>query len=196
MKIMLAIPTDKYIETACFESIYNMDKCGHDVEMCTCMGYGVDTARNILAEEAINNEYDYVLWVDSDMVIPADALKRLLSHGKDIVSGLYSYKVLLRDEVCCLKKVGDRYGNYKASEIVKLHDLLEVDAFGFGCALTSVKALKSIKEPRFVFKQDLGEDIYFCIKAKEAGFSLYADPNVLCGHIGYVNYNLKGGEQK
>ena len=195
MKIMIAIPTDRYIETACFESLFNLDRGGHDVQLATVMGYGVDAGRNILSEHAIDNGYDYVLWVDSDMIIPKDALVKLLSCDKDIITGLYSYKVLLRNEVVCLKKVGDKYGNYKADEITKLHEPIEVDAFGFGCCLMKVSVLKEAEKPRFVFSPELGEDIYFCEKIKKCGYTLYADPTVLCGHIGYVNYNLKGGER-
>lgn len=194
MRIMIAMPTDRYIETECFQSIFNMDKCGHEVDLITVCKYSVDEARNMLSKHAIENGYDYILWVDADVIVPKDTIEKFIKSGKEIIAGLYSYKVLTRNEVVCLKKVGDRYGNYKADKICELKEILEVDAFGFGCVFMSVDVLKHLTEPYFVFKNDLGEDIYFCEKAKKAGYKLYADPTVLCGHIGYINYSLRGSE--
>lgn len=37
---------------------------------------------------------------------------------------------------------------------------------------------------------ELGEDISFCWKAKKLGFKIYADPQVLPGHIGSYGYSI------
>lgn len=53
----------------------------------------VSKARNSLAEKAMQFGADYLLFVDSDLVFPADALCRLLAHGKDIVGATYNKRV-------------------------------------------------------------------------------------------------------
>lgn len=53
----------------------------------------VTKARNGLAEKALSFGADYMLFVDSDLVFPADALMRLLNHQKDIVGATYNKRV-------------------------------------------------------------------------------------------------------
>jgi hypothetical protein len=38
---------------------------------------------------------------------------------------------------------------------------------------------------------EIGEDLTFCFKAKKLGFRIYADPQVLPGHIGVYSYSLR-----
>jgi GT2 family glycosyltransferase len=39
----------------------------------------------------------------------------------------------------------------------------------------------------------MGEDIFFCRKAQNEGYKLWLDTDVICGHIGSVNYDIKKG---
>jgi hypothetical protein len=47
--------------------------------------------------------------------------------------------------------------------------------------------------PNFVDSQlgELGEDVTFCTKAKMLGFKIYADPQVLPGHLGVYSYSIR-----
>jgi len=40
----------------------------------------------------------------------------------------------------------------------------------------------------YKYKRMMGEDVYFCRKAKEAGFEIWANPFEQIGHIGNFNY--------
>lgn len=53
----------------------------------------VSKARNSLADKALQFGADYILFVDSDLVFPADALCRLITHGKDIIGATYNKRV-------------------------------------------------------------------------------------------------------
>ncbi len=195
MKILIAIPSARYIETECIESLFAMERTGH-VEMLIPKSYSVDVGRNIIAKYAQENGFDYILWVDSDMIIPRNTLTRLLSHDKDVVSGVYSYKVLNNDEVVAKKFMDEErtdYGNLKIKAIQNSSGLIEVDGFGFGCVLTKVDIFDKIPFPWFIYTQDMGEDIYFCRKAQNEGYDLWLDTDVICGHIGTVNYDIKKG---
>ena len=195
MKILLAIPTSRYIETECIESLFAMERTGQ-VEMLIPRSYSVDVGRNIIAKYAQENGFDYILWVDSDMIIPRNTLVKLLSHDKDVVSGVYSYKVLNNDEVVAKKFMDEErtdYGNLKIKAIQNSSGLIEVDGFGFGCVLTKVSMFDKIPFPWFIYTQDMGEDIFFCRKAQNEGYKLWLDTDVICGHIGSVNYDIKKG---
>lgn len=53
----------------------------------------ISKGRNDLAQMAIDTGVDYILFVDSDMMFPPDALVRLLRHGKDVVGATYNKRV-------------------------------------------------------------------------------------------------------
>ena len=48
----------------------------------------INQCRDAIVKVAFERNYDYVFWVDDDMLIPSDAITKLLSHNKDICSGL------------------------------------------------------------------------------------------------------------
>jgi GT2 family glycosyltransferase len=136
------------------------------------------------------------MWVDSDMILPKNTLVRLLSHDKDIVAGVYSYKVLGNKEVVAKRfqdETREEYDNLTIKEIKESSGLIEVDGFGFGCVLTKVSVFKEIPYPWFIYTQEMGEDIFFCRKAQNEEYKLWLDTDVICGHIGQINYDIKKG---
>ncbi|NLB80942.1 MAG: hypothetical protein GX800_04885 [Clostridiaceae bacterium] len=186
MKVLIAMPTARYIETHTFLSVYNLER-PKDVEtpFVAIEGYSVDTSRNMIVKEAIEQKADYILWVDSDMILPEDALIRLLSHNKDIVTGAYAFKDIKSQDLIAFKIGGGQM------EFSSINGLTEVGAIGFGCCLTKTEIFDKIEFPYFVFGEDFGEDIYFCKKARAAGFKIYIDPDVKCGHIGKINFQVR-----
>ena len=55
-------------------------------------GYDVATARNRIAQMAIDRNTDYVLMVDNDVVLPKDALTCLLEDAKEVCLGYYAHR--------------------------------------------------------------------------------------------------------
>ena len=186
MKVLIAMPTARYIETNTFLSIYNLKKPkGVITSFLAVEGYSVDTSRNALAKEAKSMGADYILWVDSDMIIPKDTLKRLLSHDKDIVTGAYAFKDINSQDLVVFSVNNERV---KYSDI---NGLTEVSGIGFGCCLVKTDVFDKIDFPYFVFGEDYGEDIYFCRKVREKGIKIFIDPDVKCGHIGKINFQVR-----
>jgi hypothetical protein len=188
-KILIAIPTARYIEPATFKSIYNLeipDNC--TVEFNYFNSYQIDQTRNIIAD--YSKQFDYLFCVDSDIVLEKDSLTRLLSHNKDIVSGLYLKKDLGKTEYEIYDKIN---GRFKTKSIVD-KTLFEIHGCGFGCILLKTSVFDQIEYPYFkntFISNDepkSSEDLYFCRKARVAGFQLWADPAVVCGHIGLHVY--------
>jgi hypothetical protein len=69
------------------------------------------------------------------------------------------------------------------------------DGIGCGVMLISKQTLTSMPKPWFFFEllpenKLLGEDIYFCIKAKDAGIDTYIDHDLSqeIGHVGNYTY--------
>lgn len=145
-------------------------------------------AREMFIDFALENKYDYILFLDSDMQFPEDIIEKLIAHGKEITSGLYFkrqppytplvYKREIKDEEVYF---------YQAKELGK--GLYEVDGVGAGCMLIKTEVFTKIEQPFFypwissTKQSGLSEDLAFCHRAREVGYKIYVDTNVECGHV-------------
>jgi FkbM family methyltransferase len=72
--------------------------------------------------------------------------------------------------------------------------LVEIAGSGFGCVLVKKRVFVDIGYPQFVYKTALdhantvSEDTYFCMKAREKGYKLFADTSIVCDHIGSTKF--------
>lgn len=188
-KVMIAVPCMDMVVAHFCASLYNLKKpCLTRLEMLS--NSLVYDARNMLAAKAIDDESDYVLWLDSDMVFDGDLLERLLEdvQGKDFVSGLYVRRIYPTTPVIGTKTITkDGSVRYEARRDYPRDQMFQVDAIGFGSVITSTKLLKACfdKYDRpFNPALGLGEDFIFCHRAKELGFELWCDSRIKIGHIG------------
>ena len=76
---------------------------------------------------------------------------------------------------------------YDASEVV--------DYTGAGFLYASTYALREIGEPWFDWNHKLGEDAYFCRKAREKSFETWYYPYVTLGHVGTTMFSDPQYEQ-
>ena len=195
MKILIAVPSfDVKVNVDCVKSIYDLEKPeGSTVDLEFITGYDCAKARNEIAKRALEGGYDYVLMVDSDIVLPKCALIRLLQDGKPAVFGVYPRKYV--DFVEVIKYGAPWEWNVFSNEESKRDDVVEVKAVGFGCALLDVDVFRHLNYPYFKYEiyeggSHLSEDYYFCRIAMEAGYGIFADFGVRCGHIGIFTKNV------
>lgn len=206
MRILIAVPTFETIYPDTYKSIWDLDKCGHEVLFEFVRGYDVATARNRIAQKAIDLEADYVLMVDNDVVLPQNALKLLLEDAVDVCLGYYAHRgpdnlYHGRTCVCRLKdKDGNEYYHYpleseytsdelramKADEISKI----EIHGGGSGCALIRTDVFRKLTYPWYDWvnygdanKGMLSEDLYFCALCHVSHIPVYTDVRVGCGHM-------------
>jgi len=187
-KILIAIPTNKNIESDTFKSIYDLKiPDGYKTQLEFFYGYQVDQIRNLIAEWGKN--YDFVLHVDSDIVLPNDTLQRLISYDKDIVSGVYVQRNDENRPEIFLDN--PQTGGLDHAILDGLpHGLVQVGGCGFGCVLVKGEVYRALEYPHFLYKSaidhknTISEDTYFCQKARAAGFEVWADTSLMCDHIG------------
>ena len=91
-KVLVAVPTFENIYPDTFKSIYDLDVSVHNVGFEFVRGYDCATARNRIAQIAIDRKADFVLMVDNDVVLPKDALQNLLDDRKDVTLGIYAHR--------------------------------------------------------------------------------------------------------
>lgn len=204
-KILIAIPSAGIIEPDCFESVYNMDiPLGFETELKLFYGYRIDDVRNNAVKYAKEKGFNGIFFVDSDMIIPKDALVKLIGYNQDIITGLYVKKMeIIKNQLTIFKKKPD-YENslvsnnsfrmIKVAEFPKNMTYMEIDACGFGCVLVKMKVFNKIAYPYFNFKfgeNRLNEDFDFCVKAKTSGFKIFVAFDVRAGHIGSKQFYLE-----
>lgn len=173
--------------------------------------------RNRIFSYALENSYDYVLMMDSDVVPPVDIIERLLLHDKDIVSGLY-YGVFNVDKAqkirpvawkCLTEKEFEEVKDKLLSDVVRGREdirrnltgeeiesgkLQEVIIPSCGCMLVSRKIFSRFKYGLLDVPGRLrtGDDIYFCRKVRERGIKLYCDPSLKCKHLTEGKFRREG----
>jgi len=153
---------------------------GIDIDMLPIGLSLVYIARETAAKTFLEGNYDALLFVDSDMVCPVDLLVRLVEADKDIVSGL-AFKRSPPYDPCIFSKCerGDTqfWHNYPKG-------LIEIQGVGMACTLIKRKVFEAVPQPWFFPEPNIGEDLAFCIRAREAGYKIYCDTNLICGHVG------------
>jgi glycosyltransferase involved in cell wall biosynthesis len=196
-KILIAIPTNKYIEVETFKSIWDLEiPTGYEVEFQYFFGYQVDQIRNLIGEWA--KRYDYLLSIDSDIIIPKDALKKMIAADKDIVTGMYIQRIPDTHtlEIYMVDPTGGIINI--PHNLIKIHNgLVEIAACGFGCCLVKSDVFRKMEYPHFYYqsainhKDTVSEDIYFCKKARDNGFKVWVDTTITCDHKGSTFFKVK-----
>jgi len=144
-------------------------------------------------------DYDYIMWIDSDILFTPEHFFSLLDHDKDIVSGVYMmadnkhYAVVESwDNEKMLKE-----GNFEFLNREKLAEkdgLFKVAYAGFGWMLIKKGVFESLEYPWFrpmwteftngdkTIKDFASEDATFCRMIAEKGFDVWVDPKTIVGH--------------
>ena len=193
MKILLGMPSTGKIPTRTVISLLQTVERGK-VDPMIVSGSLVYDARDAIAMYAVEHDYDYILYADSDMVFSADDLRQLLAHNVGICSGLYVTRDGLNKNVVYKKIITRRRFPYRKPKLIADNEtsgFASVSACGFGFCLVKVsvvkcmlKYYKSLFEPKW----GVGEDIAFCIRARRVGYKTFVDRDVKLGHIGEVVY--------
>ena len=142
MKILIAVPTFETIQPEVFKAIYDLRPAGHDLAFDFVKGYDCAVARNRIGKMAQEGGYDYVLMVDSDTIIPPDALELMLDTPVDICLGVCPRKNTSEKKTAMIKFGDNSYhDSYFYPELPegKLEEIREAainifkacDCFGF-----------------------------------------------------------------
>lgn len=153
-----------------------------------------DAARNHCVKKFLETDSTHLFFIDSDVVPPSDALRKLLEHDVPVVTG--NYPIMREGEdgrarrVPCMFKIEDVHGT-GATKMVSFEDgegMEEIDFFGGGCLLIRRDVLEKMEAPWFKWQYkedgeaDFGEDIDFGKKIIQMGIQAYGRFDVECYH--------------
>lgn len=210
MKTLIAIPCMGTVPWQFSMSLNYMVK-GDNVSILYKPDSLIYDARNLISLTAIENDFDRVMWFDSDIVFQPDTLQILHKdmdlYGCDMVTGVYVKRKLPTEPVLykTLEEPVRQPDGRLAKNIVPYTDFPENELFpvagcGFGCVLTSTALLKKVWDkfgPAFTPYAWGGEDISFCHRVNQLGIQIWCDSAVTCGHVGeyvYTTRDLKRGD--
>ncbi len=189
-RILLAIPALDQMPTESVASLlslfshYSYDatlKRPRQISYNIHRGSNYPHARRALVTHARDIRATHVFFVDSDMVLPKDALTRLLSHKVDFVCASY------------IRRYGDwRILGAPDEQAAPHHTLTPMRFVPLGCALIAISVFDRVPPPWFTFQMeteaqnDRSEDVHFCDKVRAAGVPIYLDPKLTreVGHVG------------
>jgi|TARA_B110000908_G_scaffold57669_1_gene70260 hypothetical protein len=141
-------------------------------------------------------DYDYIMWIDSDMFFSPKQFEELMDMDKDIASGIYK----MQDQVGYATV--EKYNNQEFIENSKFTflndeilsekpDIFPVEYTGFGWMLIKKGVIESMEYPWFRpewmnFGSDIkdftSEDVGFCINAIKKGYKIYVNQKIRVGH--------------
>ena len=137
--------------------------------------------RTQLVKEAILAGGTHILFVDSDMQFPSDAVTKMLAADKDIVGVEYNKRIMPPTPIF----------NYEN----KQDTLYQTNVVGTGLMLIKLSIFEKMKdEVWFTFGRNkngdtvIGEDVWFCGTAKDNGFEVWIDPTIKCYHLGEYGF--------
>lgn len=162
-----------------------------EFSLLTVGGILTPLAREEAAKVALENNSDYLYFIDDDMICPDNLFERLWRWNVDIVAPLaftrnYPHKAVIYE---CKEGYDpvtrcEYFINHYVTEYPK-DTLVECDAVGFGAALIKRSVLEGVPEPRFMSTNATGEDILFCHMARKKGFRVFMDTSTKLGHLGH-----------
>lgn len=187
MKLLIAIPSLDYIHVDfvnCLQKlIIRLKDDGINFDVKIISGTLVYTARDKLANHAIENGFTHVLWLDADMIFNDSLLDDLMFSGKPFVTGICHSR--RKPFVSCVFRSLETLERFE----VYPHDTFEIAGCGFACVLISTDILRDVRtsyQTCFLPTKNLGEDLAFCQRASSLGYKIYAEPSVRMGHIGHI----------
>lgn len=154
----------------------------------------IDNMRNTAVKIALEQQCDYLMFIDDDMILSPNTYKSLREADKDIVMALTYIRGYPYDPMHFIDSKS-KEGDVKFLQTDKDFEsridengLVECDAIGNACVLYKTWIFNKFDPPYFVTLPKCTEDVYFCIKAKNTlgrqGVKIFVDTKVPTGHLG------------
>lgn len=187
-RVLVGVPCMGTLPAPTVQCLLDLRKAGFDIHL-ESMSL-VYVSRERIVEKAILEKYDYVFFLDSDMVIQPAVLKNLLKADKDMITALAfmrspPYSPCIYDVI----RVGAPGENQIHQPRNWEDDIIEVDGCGAACLLVRTKVFDDVRKKHglcFTPGMYLGEDLSFCVRARQLGYKIFCDTRERVGHLGTV----------
>ena len=202
-KIAVALPGERFSSTWVYHwtQLFGGLLTQYNVHPNFCYSSNVYATRQTLFDDfsAMRPQPDYMLWIDDDNLVTVDQVQQLILDLKanpemDMVAGWCwqagdVYNMAARTSVGVFESSGlPRFLSYE--ELQARTDVSEIGFTGFPIVLMRRNILDKLGKdafaPRFGPLYDrgyAGEDVSFCIRAREAGVRILVDRRIKVPHL-------------
>lgn len=178
-------------------------------QIITLAGMPYDMSRNVACEQALQNGFKYLYFLDSDVIPPPDTIHRLISHNLPIVGGTYFRRSPPAGVPVAMRATTYPDGNKGFQWVTQLPPtgLVPVDVMGAGCLLLRRDLLQKVQQkpqrpgktffdwrvdmnnvPGWPREKCLSEDYTLNIHLKEQfNITTYLDCSIRCEHVGLAS---------
>lgn len=205
VRVCIAVPSTDHVHAnfamnALAPLLYGLGIRRTPIALVNTKGSLVAKNRDNAVLAAQGYKCEWLLFLDSDITFPADALERLLAHDKDIVGATYARRTPPHSNLA----------KPKDGAPATVSGLVEVDALPTGCLLIRMSVFEKLRRPYFRCgaleegeriddiegPATLGEDYNFCRDAKAAGFGIWMDTELSFElvHWGEMGFRLADGQ--
>jgi len=158
-------------------------------------GFDVVTEKyNHARDLVLTGMYDAMLAVEDDMIVPPDALTRLLATGADVAYGLYCWRNMGFHKWSAYTELADVSGTSLDTdpEAAKAAwgQVIDVQGIGMGCTLIHRHVLETFP---FRTHKHACCDWGLALDCQAEGFSQKCDLGVVCGHMTTHNPSSRAG---
>jgi len=171
----------------------------------------VSRARNSLTAEFLDSDCTHMLFIDTDLIFSGDHVARIMSHPEPIVGGFYPKKQEGPLNWVCNGMTkptkpqpnGLQEVRYIGTGFLRVaREVFEKMAFAHGSAIHYVPD-HAREANQYDFwpvgtyqypdgsRRYLSEDWYFCQRAMDLGYKVWADLHIVLKHVGQAIYPLK-----
>lgn len=202
INVCIGIPSGDRVHAGFMVSLFNLQRFvglhppegeRMDLKVLNVRTSILPLSRTAIVKYAINNQAKWLLFADSDMTFPPDALYRLLAHRAPVVGTVAS------------RRDGRGMSALYGPEVPR-RGLVTVDRLGTGFMLVDMDVFKDMPKPWFDITMTTehqraeefdaectGEDVYFSYRLREQGIPLLLDWELSfqIGHLGETEYRLE-----
>jgi hypothetical protein len=202
-RCVILVPIYERVEPECEASLQKLEDQGYRVRRVNA-GAAIDLGRSVMAHQALEDGYEELMWIDSDVVFEADAVDRLRDHDVAMVSAAYP------------KKATSAFSFHSYRPKIRFGDgggLIEVYYATTGFLLTRREVYETVRDkcalplcnqaweipfvpyflPQIIPYGEghwyLAEDYAFCHRAKTCGYTPYMDTSIRLWHVGRYAYS-------
>lgn len=198
-RIMIAIPSRDVWKSDFGMSLAAMIACTVnelpflDIIFNNAKGCSLSMNRIKLCQNAVEHNCDYVLFLDDDMRVPMHTILMFLKRQVDIIGAN-----------CARREIPPRpTAKGFEDELVYTREastgIEKVKSVGTGIMMIHADVFRSLPQPWFCEDpiKGIGEDVWFCNAAREAGYSIFIDHDLSKDvvHIGEFDYKHQLMEQ-
>lgn len=206
-RIMIAVPLGELGYARFWQQLTTVNHIGWHIDQGLFVSNGGQylpgSHNKLIADCLKRDDWNYILFLEHDHEFPANMLETVGTYTDPIVGGLYFNRVPEDPQPVCYNWNSNRTAikrlqPYEVAPMLDKPGLYDVDVVPMGCTAIRRDVLEQwpMEVPWFhapgADRRDtdqMSDDVWFCRKAQEQGWTIKVDTRILPTHMGLVPFH-------